>query len=62
VLATYSGAVTAQNTWFAFEFEVVINNPRGPVPGAQERQHQVDDFDSGATLNTRPARTPTRTS
>ena len=29
VLDTYTGAFTAQNTWYAFEFEVVINNATG---------------------------------
>jgi len=28
-LDTYTGAVTANNTWYAFEFEVVINNTTG---------------------------------
>jgi hypothetical protein len=53
VLATYSGAVTAQNTWFAFEFEVVINNTTGRFR-ARKNGNTADDFDSGATLNTRP--------
>jgi len=29
VLATYTGAFTAINTWYSFEFEVVINNTTG---------------------------------
>ncbi len=29
VLDTYTGAFTVQNTWYAFEFEVVINNSTG---------------------------------
>lgn len=29
VLDTYTGAVTAANTWFAFEIEVVVNNTTG---------------------------------
>lgn len=53
VLATYTGAVTAANTWFAFEFEVVINNTTGRFR-ARKNGNTVDDFDSGATLNTRP--------
>jgi hypothetical protein len=53
VLATYNGAVTAQNTWFAFEFEVIINNTTGRFR-ARKNGNTVDDFDSGATLNTRP--------
>lgn len=52
-LATYSGAVTAQNTWFAFEFEVIISNTVGRFR-ARKNGNTVDDFDSGATLNTRP--------
>jgi len=53
VLATYTGAVTAQNTWFAFEFEVVINNTTGAFR-ARKNGNTSNDFDSGATLNTRP--------
>jgi hypothetical protein len=53
VLATYSGAVTAQNTWFAFEFEVVIHPTAGRFR-ARKNGNTVDDFDSGATLPTRP--------
>jgi hypothetical protein len=53
VLATYSGAITAQNTWFAFEFEVIISNTVGRFR-ARKNGNPVDDFDSGATLNTRP--------
>jgi hypothetical protein len=53
VLATYSGAVTAQNTWFAFEFEVIISNTVGRFR-ARKNGNASDDFDSGATLNTRP--------
>src|SRR3954468_5432374 len=57
VLATYSGAVTAQNTWTAFEFEVVINNTTGRFR-ARKNGNTTDDFDSGATLNTRPGTNP----
>jgi hypothetical protein len=53
VLATYSGAVTAANTWFAFEFEVVISNTTGRFR-ARKNGNPADDFDSGATLPTRP--------
>lgn len=53
VLATYTGAVTAQNTWFAFEFEVIISNTVGRFR-ARKNGNTADDFDSGATLNTRP--------
>jgi hypothetical protein len=53
VLATYSGAVTAANTWTAFEFEVIISNTVGRFR-ARKNGNTSDDFDSGATLNTRP--------
>jgi hypothetical protein len=53
VLATYSGAVTAANTWFQFEFEVIISNTVGRFR-ARKNGNTVDDFDSGAVLNTRP--------
>ena len=53
VLATYTGAVTAQNTWYGFEFEVIINASTGRFR-ARKNGNTVDDFDSGATLNTRP--------
>jgi hypothetical protein len=52
-LATYAGAVTAQNTWFQFEFEIIINNTTGRFR-ARKNGNTVDDFDSGAVLNTRP--------
>jgi hypothetical protein len=53
VLATYAGAVTAANTWFQFEFEVIINNTAGRFR-ARKNGNPLDDFDSGAVLNTRP--------
>jgi len=53
VLATYTGAVSAQNTWFAFEFEVIISPTAGRFR-ARKNGNASDDFDSGATLNTRP--------
>lgn len=52
-LATYSGAVSATNTWFAFEFEVIISNTVGRFR-VRKNGNTADDFDSGATLNTRP--------
>jgi hypothetical protein len=51
-LATYTNAFTAQNTWYGFEFEVVINNTTGRFR-ARKNGNTVDDFDSGAVLNTR---------
>lgn len=52
VLATYTGAVSAQNTWFAFEFEVVINNTTGSF-AARKNGAASNDF-SATSLNTRP--------
>jgi len=56
-LATYAGAVTALNTWFQFEFEIIINNTTGRFR-ARKNGNTVDDFDSGAVLNTRPGANP----
>lgn len=52
VLATYTGAFPVVNTWYAFEIEVVINNTTGRFR-VRKNGNTVDDFDSGATLNTR---------
>lgn len=52
-LATYATGVTAANTWTAFEFEVIISNTVGRFR-ARKNGNTSDDFDSGATLNTRP--------
>jgi len=52
VLATYSGAVTAANTWFAFEFEVVINNTTGSFK-VRKNGSTTDDH-STTGINTRP--------
>src|SRR5678815_1225620 len=52
-LATYTGAVLAINTWYAFEMEIVINNTTGRFR-VRKNGNTVDDFDSGAVLNTRP--------
>jgi hypothetical protein len=53
VLATYTGAVTAASTWYQFEIEVVISNTVGRFR-VRKLGNPSDDFDSGATLNTRP--------
>jgi hypothetical protein len=53
VLATYTGAVTLLAQWFAFEFEVVIHPTAGRFR-VRKNGNTTDDFDSGATLNTRP--------
>jgi hypothetical protein len=52
VLATYTGAVSAQNTWFAFEFEVVINNTTGSFT-VRKNGNPSNDF-TATSLNTRP--------
>jgi hypothetical protein len=52
VLATYAGAVTAQNTWFQFEFEVVIHNTTGSFK-VRKNGSATDDH-STTGINTRP--------
>jgi hypothetical protein len=52
VLDTYTGAVTAQNTWFQFEFEIVINNTTGSW-AVRKNGNTVNDRALGG-LNTRP--------
>jgi hypothetical protein len=51
VLATYTGAFPVTNTWYAFEFEVVINNTTGAFR-VRKNGNTSTDFDSGA-INTR---------
>lgn len=51
VLATYSGAVSSDNTWFYFEIEVVINNTTGSIK-VRKNGNTSDDF-SSTGLNTR---------
>jgi hypothetical protein len=50
-LATYTGAVTAPSQWFAFEFEVVINNTTGSF-AVRKNGNTVSDF-TATSLNTR---------
>jgi hypothetical protein len=50
-LATYTGAVAANNTWYQFEIEVVINNTTGSFK-VRKNGNSVDDFSLGS-LNTR---------
>lgn len=50
-LATYTGAITANNTWNAFEIEVVINNTTGSF-AVRKNGNTVNDF-SATALNTR---------
>lgn len=56
VLATYTGAFPVQNTWYAFEFEIIINNTTGRLR-VRKNGNTSDDYDSGAVLNTRPTST-----
>jgi hypothetical protein len=50
-LATYTGAITAINTWYAFEFEIVINNTAGSFT-VRKNGNTSNDFTLGS-LNTR---------
>lgn len=50
-LATYTGAVTSANTWFAFEFEVIINNTTGSFT-VRKNGNSTADF-TATGLNTR---------
>src|SRR5580765_2592229 len=43
VLATYTGAITAINTWYAFEIEIVINNTTGSV-AVRKNGNSSNDF------------------
>lgn len=52
VLDTYTGAVTASNTWVAFEFEVVINNTTGSW--AVRKNGNTSNDHALGSLNTRP--------
>src|SRR5262252_7683184 len=51
VLATYSGAFTGPNIWYAFEIEVVINNTTGSIT-IRKNGNPNNDFTLGS-LNTR---------
>lgn len=55
VLATYTGAFTASNTWYAFEVEIVINNTTGSF-SVRKNGNTVNDF-TATSLNTRPTST-----
>ena len=52
VLDTYTGAVTANNTWYAFEFEIVINNTIGSW--AVRKNGNTSNDRALGSLNTRP--------
>jgi hypothetical protein len=53
ILATYTGAFSVTSTWYAFEFEIIIHPTAGRFR-VRKNGNPVDDFDSGAVLNTRP--------
>ena len=55
-LATYTGAFPVASTWYAFEFEIIVNNTTGRFR-VRKNGNTSDDFDSGAVLNTRPTST-----
>ena len=50
VLATYTGALTAQTTWYGFEFEIVINATTGSF-AVRKNGNSVNDF-TATGLNT----------
>jgi len=52
VLATYTGAITAANTWIAFEIEVVVHNTAGSITVRRNGNTGTADFTLGS-LNTR---------
>ena len=51
-LATYTSAFPVSNTWYAFEFEIVINNTTGSF-AVRKNGNTSNDF-SATSLNTRP--------
>lgn len=51
VLATYTGAVLAQNVWSGFEIEVVVHNTAGSI-SVRKNGNTSNDFSLGS-LNTR---------
>jgi len=50
-LATYTGAVAANNTWYQFEIEVVISNTAGWMK-VRKNGNTTEDFTSSLTLDT----------
>ena len=52
VLATYSSAITAANTWHAFEFEILISSTAGYM-NVRKNGNTSNDFASATNLNTR---------
>jgi hypothetical protein len=51
-IATYTGAVTAANTWFAFEIEVFVSNTAGYM-NVRKNGSATNDFASATNLDTR---------
>jgi hypothetical protein len=51
-LATYTGAITAINTWYAFEFEVFISGTAGYM-NVRKNGNTSNDFSSATNLATR---------
>jgi hypothetical protein len=52
ILATWAGPIWAINQWNHYQFRIVINNTIGRME-ARINGHASDDFDTGASLNTR---------
>jgi len=52
IQATYTGAVSAQNTWFAFEIEILISSTGGYM-NVRKNGNTSNDFTSATNLNTR---------
>jgi hypothetical protein len=55
-IATYTSAVTAANTWYAFELEVFISSTAGYM-NVRKNGNTVNDFTSATNLNTRAGST-----
>jgi hypothetical protein len=50
-LATYTGAITAINTWYGFEIEVVVSNTAGSMT-VRKNGNPSNDFASATNLDT----------
>lgn len=55
-LATYTGAFTVTNTWYAFEIEINVSNTAGYM-NVRKNGNTSNDFSSATNLNTRPTST-----
>src|SRR5678815_3999579 len=51
VLATYTGALTATNTWYQFEIEVNVSNTNGYM-NVRKNGNPSNDFSSATNLDT----------